>query len=501
MPTYNPSQEQQTDTDLSGPQGGGGTSRLKSILAAVASVGSTAMAGIPDKGRSTVFTGLGEGARAEQAAQANQQAIKFKSFDDQVRAAQLHNQDLELQNHTQEQSDAHQKAQDFQHDWDEDHGLQYDELPNSGQAVMDHLTAQTQGNGAASIPPGTHLSADGKTILIPKQSDDTQAAQLQKYNTFREAYNLPALPQGATFVPNKNLDMLQNRIEGHSISGDVYNHETLPVAIADLQATRDSLAKKSGTNPNVLKMVDSTIGSMQAKQDYLDDHAAGVAQQTAQAKAQGTADVANNPANQTATATGAGLKAGAVAAAQAPFQQQKADNAAANKAKNDTNMYVGTDAAGNQIAGTNTDLASAGAQGITKLDADTGKKVITARQLISPDGLFAKIKQDMLNLDAKGKMGSSATARLNDALLQKAGADPDYAPLFVHTHLLATALMQAHVGSRGSADMMDEFKSLANAGKMNSGTLRSALGAEYNYVKEKAMLPKQPAANTNGGGQ
>lgn len=39
--------------------------------------------------------------------------------------------------------------------------------------------------------------------------------------------------------------------------------------------------------------------------------------------------------------------------------------------------------------------------------------------------------------------------------------------------------------------MMEEFKSLANAGKFNSDTLRSALGAEYNYVHEKAMLPKK----------
>jgi hypothetical protein len=97
----------------------------------------------------------------------------------------------------------------------------------------------------------------------------------------------------------------------------------------------------------------------------------------------------------------------------------------------------------------------------------------------------------MRALDAKGKMGSSATSRINDALLSKAGSDPDYAPLFVHTHLLATALMQAHVGSRGSSDMMEEFKSLANSGKMNAATLRSALGAEYNYVHEKAMLPQK----------
>jgi hypothetical protein len=54
--------------------------------------------------------------------------------------------------------------------------------------------------------------------------------------------------------------------------------------------------------------------------------------------------------------------------------------------------------------------------------------------------------------------------------------------------------MRAHVGSRGSSDMMEEFHKLANAGKMNADTLRSALSADYNCVHEKAMLPKaQPS--------
>jgi hypothetical protein len=232
----------------------------------------------------------------------------------------------------------------------------------------------------------------------------------------------------------------------------------------------------------------------------LDSHAATVKQSDAQATAAGTLaaqtspdavkaeagkagavkqaqlDVENSPANQAAAAKGAGQKSAAEEAA---------------KTGASSNLYVGTDATGNQIAGTSTDLQTAGASGVTKLDADTGKKVITARQLISPAGLFSQINQDMRALDAKGKMGSSATSRINDALLSKAGSDPDYAPLFVHTHLLATALMQAHVGSRGSSDMMEEFKSLANSGKMNAATLRSALGAEYNYVHEKAMLPQK----------
>lgn len=80
-------------------------SRLMSTLAAIVGAG---VAGIPSQGRPSFVTGLGQGARAAQAAQNNQSAIQFKSFDDQIRAAQLHNQDLALQNATQEQQDAHE---------------------------------------------------------------------------------------------------------------------------------------------------------------------------------------------------------------------------------------------------------------------------------------------------------------------------------------------------------------------------------------------------------
>src|SRR5689334_9676974 len=53
-------------------------SRLGAILGAVARTVSTGLAGVPDKGRPSFVTGLGQGARAEQAAEATQQAIKFR---------------------------------------------------------------------------------------------------------------------------------------------------------------------------------------------------------------------------------------------------------------------------------------------------------------------------------------------------------------------------------------------------------------------------------------
>ena len=52
----------QTPTPVPPAQGG---SRLARIVQAVANVASTALSGIPDQGRPSFVTGLGEGARAE----------------------------------------------------------------------------------------------------------------------------------------------------------------------------------------------------------------------------------------------------------------------------------------------------------------------------------------------------------------------------------------------------------------------------------------------------
>src|SRR5438876_997920 len=97
-PTQSPSLSASSPQEQDAASGGGGSgSRLLQILGSVAKVGSTAMAGISDKGRSTFFTGLGEGARSAQAANAQDQELKFRSFSDQVRLAQLHNEDVRMQ--------------------------------------------------------------------------------------------------------------------------------------------------------------------------------------------------------------------------------------------------------------------------------------------------------------------------------------------------------------------------------------------------------------------
>jgi hypothetical protein len=429
-----------------------GGSRLSQILGAVASVASTALSGVPDRGRPSFLSGAGEGARAEQANIANQQAIKFRTFDDQVRAAQLHNQDLELQGHTQAQADAHQAAQDAQHDWDEAHGIQYDSIPNSGQAATNYLTAQT-GNGGASIPPGTHLSADGKTILIPRATSETQAGQLQKYNTFRAAYGLPSLPEGAQFVPGKYLDYLQNRLEGHKLDGNVYNHDELPGAIADLQATRDSMAKNNAASPDVLKQIDGSIGSMKAKLDYLDQHKATVLSQTSQATTAGKIAGETSPD----AIAGQAKLAGAKANAEVPAKIAAQDNAAGNK---------------NGGAGS-------GSIWLPKVSADEKKKAELAENIAFNANEVAKIVMNRPDI-----LGAVA-GRFTNAQQMIGNNDQDISALGVHVHNMAMANSGVH-GFRSQEGVESYERQLLNNFKNGpaamAGALRASTGSVQTFI-------------------
>lgn len=302
-------------------------SRLSSILKAVASTVSTGLAGIPDSGRSSFVTGLGEGTRSAQAAQKQAQDIKFKTFDDSVRAANLHNQDRQIQGREQEQYDTHESHQDTQHDWDEAHGIEYDTVPNTASAVTDHLKTQTSANGAASVPAGTHLSADGKSVLIPKQTDATQKGQMEQYKTFAPVLGLPSLPQGASFVPPRMLDALTHKMQGYDVSGNNITADKLPGVIASTQSQRDTLATSGGT-PAQLKALDNIIGIYKSTLKADND------QQATIAKGKEAAKVAAETSPE--AIAGAASKAGAIAKAQEPFKKDLQDNAAANKPKADS---------------------------------------------------------------------------------------------------------------------------------------------------------------------
>ena len=164
-------------------------------------------------------------------------------------------------------------------------------------------------------------------------------------------------------------------------------------------------------------------------------------------------------------------------------------NAAATAGPKPENLLFGSLPDGSQVAGTADELKQAGAAGINKLPTTEGAKVVVARQLIAPNGLFNQVAADISKLQSENKLGVAAS-RFGDFMAGKVGTDPDFASLRTHMGLLSTALMQAHVGARGSEQMLEHFKNLADYRISDPATLKSALAAEWNYVNEKAMLPK-----------
>ena len=160
-------------------------------------------------------------------------------------------------------------------------------------------------------------------------------------------------------------------------------------------------------------------------------------------------------------------------------------------AKPNPNMMTASMPDGTQVAGTTDELKSAGATGVTKLPAADQSKVGIARQLISPNGLLTNTQKDLAAF--KPEELTNVGNRWNEFEAGTLGSgDPRYIALRTDARLLSTALMQAHVGSRGSESIMEHFSNLADAGKMDGDTLKAAIDNERRYVTEKAMLPKAP---------
>lgn len=185
--------------------------------------------------------------------------------------------------------------------------------------------------------------------------------------------------------------------------------------------------------------------------------------------------------------------------AEASWKAQLAAN------KPNPNMMTGSMSDGTQVAGTTDELKAAGATGVTKLPAADQSKVSIARQLISPNGLLTNTEKDIAAF--KPEELTSIGNRWNEFEAGTLGSgDPRYIALRTDARLLSTALMQAHVGSRGSESIMEHFSNLADAGKMDGDALKTAIGTERRYVTEKAMLPKsqpttQPKAFSLGAWQ
>jgi hypothetical protein len=169
--------------------------------------------------------------------------------------------------------------------------------------------------------------------------------------------------------------------------------------------------------------------------------------------------------------------------------------------KTDMNPVVGTDKNGRQVLAPLSQAQQAGVQNPMKADADMVNKALAARHWLSLANTQAPadakpeemgIMQLVDKLDSEGKLGKVAS-RWNEFMAGKVGAgDPDVAALRAKMGLSTTLLMQAHVGSRGSAQMLEHFEDLANQKKLDGPTLKAALGAEVNYVQDKAMDPNPP---------
>src|SRR5579859_8182287 len=185
-------------------------------------------------------------------------------------------------------------------------------------------------------------------------------------------------------------------------------------------------------------------------------------------------------------------------------QGLKNEGAAAKAGSKPADMSFATDANGSQVAGSPAELAAAGIdpKSIVKLPGTEAQKVVVARQLIGPrKGLFDLVNKDIDDLSQQGKLGVAAS-RWNEFMAGKVGDGPEFQALRTHMGLLSTALMQAHVGARGSKDMLQHFKELANYSISNEATLRKALQSEWEYVNENAMLPKgNPVGGRSGPGQ
>jgi hypothetical protein len=150
---------------------------------------------------------------------------------------------------------------------------------------------------------------------------------------------------------------------------------------------------------------------------------------------------------------------------------------------------------------------SMGLQNAVQASDDATNKAFAARHWLTlatkpaPAGAAPEdmsISQLIDNLDKAGKLGPLAS-RWNEFMAGKVGAgDPYVEALRAKMGLPTTLLMQAHVGNRGSAQMLEHFEDLANQKKLDGPTLRTSFNSEINYVRDRSMDPNPPNYGAQG---
>ena len=238
-------------------------SRLARIISAVANVADTALSGIPQGRRPDFVSGLGSGARAEQASVATQNDLKFRNFQDQFRLAQLHNEDIRMQWADEDHQAAVQANADAQAKRMTDStGMTYTFVPNDdgGKAVLAHMGAQMAQDGHVTVPAG--VIAGPKGWYIPNQGSAEQSqANTQDYNARAPFYGLPTVPKGGV-VSDASYDILRNMSNGFAPGGQTLHGSEIQSRVDN---AKEALAKYKAT-PNANA---STISAVQSDIDHL----------------------------------------------------------------------------------------------------------------------------------------------------------------------------------------------------------------------------------------
>src|SRR4051812_42371198 len=237
-----PAQDSSNSDGTQLPQAPKQPSRLLSTLASIVSGG---LQSIPNQGRPTFVTGLGQGARTEAGIQQQQQqqqaAIKFRNFDDSVRAAQLAIEEKHAQNADEEHQAhmtefAHQQADRMTAAT----GMSYTFVPNddTGAAVLNHLQTgmQNSADGKVSVPAGT-IPAPGGWLVPNKGSDEIAQANTKDFNARAPFYGLNPTPSGRVVTPAA-YDSLSQMSRGYRMQTDGH---TVPMHADEIRTITDNM--------------------------------------------------------------------------------------------------------------------------------------------------------------------------------------------------------------------------------------------------------------------
>lgn len=425
------------------------------------------MAGAGRAGSKSFGGGLGAGvagvqdAKQQQFENAQTQAtntsnIKFRDIQSAHAAAQLTAEDAQLAHMPEEYQQQREKfAQDTAIGNQKNFGIEYDVIPNTGDAATARLSSDPNG---AHVPPGTIVGS--KNLYIPKAADDpnSMGKQYEMVKTLGGAFGLAVPPRtdffGSPYATRRQwITQATNIQNGKKQDGTVYKPNELPQAVSQM----NNALKTAQTNGT-----EAAVAQITATRDNLQSQLDAVNKQTDDKRVKDTA------------------------------AKVQVKGAAGSGGAKTPEIVHGSDPTGREVAGTPEELQAAGVKNFVKLPMAEAGKVTVARELTGTDGLFTQVAKDLAALGPNGL--GPLSGRMNEFMSGKLGSDPTFGQQYTRLHtdlgLLSTAVMQAHVGSRGSEGMMEHFQKMADAGHMDYPTLKAALAAEFQYVSGRAMRPK-----------